>query len=63
MTITRFVLEAMAAAAAHDNGHEPPRITTIGFMAADLGGHSELSIPARARAVIDAISQHRALLG
>jgi hypothetical protein len=58
-TIARFVLEAMAAAA-YDDGHEP-RIRAVGFMSMDLGGHSDLSVSARARAVINAILEYRAI--
>jgi hypothetical protein len=52
--------EALAAAAAYDDGYEP-RIRAVGFMSMDLGGHSDLSVSARARAVIDAIFEYRAL--
>jgi len=62
-TIRRFVVEALVAVAAHNERADPSRtISAIGFMGADLGGHSNLSIAARARAVADAVAEYDALL-
>lgn len=62
-TIKRHVLEALAATAADDEGHaRAEAITTVGFLGSDLGGHSDLSIAERARAVVEAISEYHALL-